>query len=192
MKRSLTFAGTLLASLATLTVMTLSACSDAPYGPNASQQPDPSAGANAPKDATLANGWTEIRMIANFADTRLNITGHFNTTRNACGKEEDGALDISVWNTLAADLNTAIGLTPLTDDNEYCVDAPTSKGMDGSVDLILPGGAKRALFDNHGAQICSTISDHHLSDEILAQLNQIVIIADKEACPNGYTLTDAH
>lgn len=179
----------LLTSLATLAFMTLSACSDATYGPLTSQQPDPSAGANAPTDATLANGWTEVRMIANFADTRVNITGHFNTTRNACGKEEDGALDISLWNTLATDINAAIALTPLTDDGEYCVDAPTTKGMDGSADLMLPGGVKRALFDNRGAQICSTIPDHHLSDEILAQLNQIVIIADQEACPNGYTLT---
>jgi len=148
-----------------------------------------------------ALGWASIEINANYAKTIVSIGSHFTTNRNACGKDAYGAIELDTWNSLAKNANLALQQPPREDT--YCVDPPTDtyKYMDGTVEIKTisqdsgssgndvnneHGLKSRALFEVKDGQICSTIADKAVSDALLAAINKIIVIADKEDCPNGW------
>ena len=133
-----------------------------------------------------AKNWDSLNLLANFAKTQIDTAAHFVTTRNACGKDAMGSVTISTWNIIATDVNAAIVLEPLKDENLFCIPFPDSMKMDGTLDVALTGGKKREIYSNRGGQICSTISNPQLSNELLNAINQVVVAADREDCPNGF------
>ena len=136
------------------------------------------------KNIIYAIGWSDLLINANYAKTTVTVAAHFSTTRNACGKEAYGPIEMDAWNDLATHMNAAIKAGPSR--NEYCVAAPLDgKYMDGTVEVKV-NGATRTLYEFKDWQICSTIEDHKTSDALLALLNQLIILADKEDCPNGW------
>ncbi|OFZ53793.1 MAG: hypothetical protein A2428_02655 [Bdellovibrionales bacterium RIFOXYC1_FULL_54_43] len=136
----------------------------------------------------FANGWTEITMIANYAKTVMDSVGHFTTSRNACGKEDAGAIDLGLWNSLAAASNQAVVVELLPSSGEYCLPHPEGlvKRMDGTAEVTLANGSKRTLFETRGYEACTTISDRQVATELLNSLNKMVSVADLEGCPNGW------
>lgn len=138
-------------------------------------------------------GWTQLIMFANSAKTTIDTMAHFNTNRNACGKDAYGVIRPSdLWNKLIKYTNLAIKNPPRTE--EYCTSTHQEldsngyykKYMDGSVQAVVDGGTKRTLFEQKGSDICTTIDDPLVSNTLFTILNQIVLIADKEDCPNGW------
>jgi hypothetical protein len=132
-----------------------------------------------------AEGWSEALIQANYAKTVIDTTGHFSTTRNACGKDAFGVLSVEDWNLFAKSLNeiSKEGLS----SNEYCVPAPedVSRFMDGEVELKLDQG-KKTLYQYKSYEICSNIQNHQVSDQLLQVINKIIAHADQEDCPNGW------
>jgi len=136
-------------------------------------------------DFTYAVNWEGVVMQANYAKTKIDTAAHFTTDRNACGKDAYGSLDTTTWNTISKDINAIILTAPLDDKNLFCVPYPDHYKMDGNVSVELGGGKMRDLFSNVGGQICSTIRDPALSNDLLDALNTVVLRADKEDCNRG-------
>jgi hypothetical protein len=84
-----------------------------------------------------AQGWQTIDMIANQAETKLDTLGHFDTSRNACGQEAYGTVDLALWNQMVQLTNSALSSPATPEDKMNCFDAPNGNRMDGTVDLIL-------------------------------------------------------
>jgi len=143
-------------------------------------QPEPT-----PTPIALPVGWTELSWIANSAKTRISTGGHFTTSRNACGKEAYGGVELEAWNKMTTALNLAVQKEPLRED--YCVSIPeTPPYMDGAVDVKIAGGTLRTIYQLKGDQICSTVQDSKISDDLLSAITRIIAAADKEDCPNGW------
>lgn len=137
-------------------------------------------------DVVYAKDWSELVIQANFAKTTLTPGAHFLTTRNACGREVYGTVDLETWNGVAKYSNLAIQDPPSQTD--YCVKAPmdsNEKYMDGIVEIQL-AHEKRTLLELKNDEICSTIADHKVADELLKYINKVIMAADKEECPNGW------
>ena len=180
----------ILPALLSLPLLALSACgqsaSPAPQAP----APDSgaAAGAAAPSAVGAENavGWQKISTIANWAKTSVDTTGHFITSRNACGRPADGALALEKWNSLVTSVNTALTLTPLSENK--CVDMPRQSKMDGLAEVQTGDreSDKRPLIDARGYQLCSKIPDPQLVINIFEGMSAVVEAADKEECPNGW------
>src|SRR6185503_1348063 len=56
-------------------------------------------------DLIDADGWSDMVLTANYAETKVDIYGHFETSRNACGRESYGAFDKKTWNDVANAMN---------------------------------------------------------------------------------------
>ncbi len=134
---------------------------------------------------TYASKWTSVTLLANSAKTIIDSLGHFSTNRNACGKDAYGSIALEVWNPLAKNLNLAIEKDPPY--NDYCIPIPetNNKYMDGTVEIKMEQG-NRKLYELRDNQICSTIADPQVSDILFGIINKLIIIADKEDCPNGW------
>ena len=179
----------ILSPLLSIPLLALSGC-----GPSAAPtQPAPapdsgSAGAAAPGPpaAESAVGWQKTSTIANWAKTSVDNTGHFVTSRNACGRPADGALALEKWNSLVMAVNTALTLTPLSESK--CVDIPRQSKMDGLAEAQVGDRDtdKRQLIDARGYQLCSKIPDPQLVISIFKGMSAVVEAADKEECPNGW------
>lgn len=152
--------------------------------------PDPDA---AETPDSVAEGWSQLTMVANYAKTTLDTMAHFNTSRNACGKDAYGAVQSSeLWNKMVQNINAAVQSPPRSE--AYCAPANQEldangyykKTMDGTVEAKLADGSKRQLFEQRGSDICTTIQDPTLSATLLRNLNELVLLADKEDCPNGW------
>jgi hypothetical protein len=132
-----------------------------------------------PQPQTLfAEGWQNLIINANSAKTDVDAIAHFKTSRNACGRGADGVLELPEWNSVAQHLNSAVSLGP--SQNPYCVPIPdTFPYMDNSVEVVL-NREKRTLYEVRDGQICSTISDHNVSDALLGDIQKIILFADKQ------------
>lgn len=172
-------------------VLQISSCNES-NGPPASGIQNPTQPEAAPssrvEQIVWPKDWNELALEANFAQTSFDSTGHFATSRNACGFEAYGKVELEFWNQLADALNATVLTAQVAETEEYCVAWPDSPGMDGSVGLKLNATppVKRPLYYAKGQEICSLFSDHRFSDKLLALLNQLVQIADKKDCPNGW------
>jgi hypothetical protein len=107
-----------------------------------------------PAASTLvyADGWSDLTIIANQAKTEVSPGGHFSTSRNACGKEAYGAIDLAEWNAIAQGANAAVAAHPLAE--ETCFPLPDSvTKMDGTAELTLfqHNGATPAAAPTTGA-----------------------------------------
>jgi hypothetical protein len=119
----------------------------------------------------------------NYAKTTVDTAAHFTTDRNACGKDAYGAVDNVTWNTLARDVNSVITTTPLDEKNLFCVPDAYPYRIVGDVTVVdLTNKKTRVLFTFVDSQICSTIRDPGVSNEVLDAINTIVLQADKEDC----------
>ncbi len=136
-------------------------------------------------NVVYSTGWGEMTVNANYAKTTITLGAHFATNRNACGKDAYGSIDLELWNALAKNTNLAIQGGTRTEMN--CVDPPTEtyKFMDGTVEVKLAQGT-RTLYELKNGQICSSIQDKVVSDALLRAINQLIVVADKEDCPNGW------
>lgn len=133
-----------------------------------------------------AQGWEGVVIDAYWAKTTVTPSAHFITNRNACGKDAYGAIDLETWNHFAANLNQIIAMNP--SETETCVDPPTEavKFMNGTVEVNLENKRKKILFEFKDWQICHKIKDLKVATETLNLVNQLIITADKEDCPNGW------
>ncbi len=141
------------------------------------------------------SGWEDVVLVANSAKSTFDVTGHFSTSRNACGYEAYGKVELEFWNQFAEMLNRAAKAEFVPEAQEYCVAWPDPPGMDGTVAFTLltptsdpnaPVRTQRELYYPKSGEICTLIADHRLSDQLLTHLNQFVQIADKKDCPNGW------
>lgn len=142
-------------------------------------------------EVTYARKWSEIILHANFAKTIITLGAHLSTSRNACGRDAYGAIPLEEWNTLAQAANSAVDspLGPETcfeeaqelDQNGYI-----KKHVDGSVQIKLENQQTLDLFYAQEGQICTHLKDRTLAQHLLHQLDQEVIRADREDCPNGW------
>lgn len=135
-------------------------------------------------DTIYAIGWNDIVIQANWAKTTVDGLGHYVTTRNACGRDASGAMDLSAWSKFVIPINNALRQEPLT--AQRCV--PLSERpvkMDGVAEIATDQG-KRILIDVRNSEMCTTISDQSLAVEVLQALDLVVNLADKEECPNGW------
>src|SRR5690242_5065026 len=85
-------------------------------------------------DVTYSSGWTEAVIVANSAKTTVDIGAHFSTTRNACGREAYGPIDLVIWNKFALNTNLA-ALKIQSGGTPYCTAPPVelNRTMDGTV-----------------------------------------------------------
>jgi hypothetical protein len=149
---------------------------------------DPQAPAATPPapavEMVWADGWDKVELLANYAHTVIDSGAHFTTDRNACGFPGYGVLDMNLWNQLATDLNAFIKAAKLTD--ERCTDVPDGYGVtfkfDGTADVDLLAGTKMMLFENRNWTVCSLIQDQALHQRLMDEINQVVLMADKEDC----------
>jgi hypothetical protein len=95
--------------------------------------------------ADNVQGWQSIDMIADEAETKLDSLGHFDTSRNACGEEAFGTLDLTLWNNIVTESNQAMATPPLPEDHLLCFDAPEGNLMDGTVNYILDPSTTTSL-----------------------------------------------
>ena len=143
------------------------------------------------KSILHAEGWEKLTIKANSAKTEVNTTAHFNTDRNACGKNAYGSMNKMSWEILTQGLNDAVvqmaaqPRTPLAP--EYCVDRPDTveKFLDESATLKLERG-EILLFEVKDGQICTKIQNKKLSNDLLNAITDVILLADKEDCANGY------
>lgn len=141
----------------------------------------------------IAQGWLQVVMIANSAKTTLDTMAHFNTNRNACGKDAYGAIQSNdLWHQLVEWVNESVKRAPRSEERctplsqELDANGYYKKSMDGTVEVKLTDGTKRQLFEVRGSEICTTIDTPETASHLLDALNQLVLIADKEDCPNGW------
>lgn len=139
-----------------------------------------------PPAVVYAEGWREFTLVANSAKTQVTIAGHFTTSRNACGYPVWGPIELTLWNKFAKAANQAVKTEFLPAGNEYCIEFPSRFKMDGTVEIKLEDEKKVRLYEMRNWEICSTLSQHALSDELLGYLNDLLILADKEECSRGF------
>lgn len=154
--------------------------------PSSTSPPADTNPATQPTQVLYASGWQEITILANWAMTKVDAAAHFSTSRNGCGKEEYGAIDLALWNKIADGANNLSKTEPLPQSDEYCIPIFDGNKMDGTVELILTPALKKPLFEARYDKICTTIANKELAENFLHIINEIVIMADKEGCPNGW------
>jgi cell division septation protein DedD len=138
------------------TLLGVVACS----GSNSSDDSDP--GTQMPSQtASNAQGWQMIDMIADQAETKLDSLGHFDTSRNACGHEAYGILDLSLWNNIVDESNQAMSSAPLSTDHLNCFDIPEGNRMDGTVDFVLDTPAPVTHSDDLVADVHASPAPTH-------------------------------
>jgi hypothetical protein len=102
------------------------------------QDPNQDDTAHPPGPAAIyAQGWLTIETVANSADTKLDSLGHFDTSRNACGREAYGNIDVDLWNQISDQTNKAFLSPSVADDTTNCFPRPDGNKMDGTVDLLI-------------------------------------------------------
>jgi hypothetical protein len=152
-----------------------------------------------------AKGWTQVTINANYAKTLIDNTGHFSTDRNACGEAANGVIDLDQWNTLAGAINGALAAlqVPTTstapgasshasngssastssDTPQDCPTQPDGAKMDGTMDVVLDDGTQKSIFENLGpGQVCSSIVDNQLTQNLYNAINLVVVQADQTDC----------
>jgi hypothetical protein len=148
-----------------------------------------------------------VTLVANYAKTFIDNTGHFSTDRNACGQSANGVIDLSQWNTLASAINDAVA-APETDQEAgstagndpsislagspasspasspaNCPTEPDGAKMDGTMDVTLDSGATKSIFVNMGpGQVCSRIIDPKIAQRVYDAINLVVTQADQTDC----------
>jgi hypothetical protein len=106
-------------------------------GSNSTSQNPNQDDARAPGPAAVfAQGWLTIVMTANSATTKLDSLGHFETSRNACGHEAYGNIDVDLWNLISDQTNKAFTSPSVSSENN-CFARPDGNKMDGTVDLEI-------------------------------------------------------
>jgi hypothetical protein len=176
----------------TLTSIMVYSCSSntssVPASSSGSQQTP--AAANA---ITYADGWSEVSLQANYAKTFIDSTGHYMTDRNACGQAANGAIDLAIWNKLVVAINSAIkaplaapptgsGSAPSSSPQNCPVEGDNSK-MDGTMSVTLESGKQMTIFENLGpGEVCTSIADHQIAQNLYDAINVIVVLADQTDC----------
>ncbi|MCM2276648.1 MAG: hypothetical protein NDJ89_01060 [Oligoflexia bacterium] len=164
-----------------------SGCGD-PRGPEQGTPPatggdpatSPPSGSPDVNGALYAVGWDTVIINANYAKTTVDHVAHFLTTRNACGRDAYGAIELGVWNQFTESLNAAMLEAPL--EEPRCRTVETYSKMDGTAEALLEG-RKRLLFEVRGhSEVCTTIRDRATEEKLFSAITAIVLAADKEDC----------
>lgn len=144
----------------------------------------PSSEASPIPAAIIADGWSQLLIQANWAKIRVDSFAHWTTSRNACGKDADGALNLPLWNRLVSALNHASVTAPLSEPRCHSHDSQSK--MDGTAELTLNQGKRVLLEARDSGEICTTIRDEAESKKLLEAVQEIILIADQEDCPLGW------
>lgn len=156
---------------------------------NDSGSPRAGDGANPNGDAAreelvYAKDWQDIYMSANSAKTTIDTSGHFVTTRNACGLDGWGSLEVKDWNEFANIVNAAVA-APV--GSQQCFAATEAwPSMDGFAEVRLEFGQKRNLLETMNGQICTTITDTAAAQKLYAALNKMILVADCAQCTTSW------
>jgi hypothetical protein len=174
---------TLALALSALTFAAPGCLSNSETKVNASEGPAPATTPPPSTTAIYAEGWNSMVITANYAKTKVDRIGHWTTTRNACGKDADGALELNFWNQLANAINKGIAVEPMSQSR--CIPMPANTKMDGVADVFLEQGV-RTLLEVRGDEICTTIKDEKVAADLIEVISHVVDTADKEDCPGGW------
>ncbi len=171
--------------------LTLTACSggnSSVHAGNDAASSPPSSNGTTSGANVYAKGWSEVILHANYAKTLLDFTGHFSTDRNACGQDANGAIELASWNPLAGTLNDAIKAKQNpSDDQKICPTQQDNAKMDGDMEIVLDDGTHLKIFENFGpGQVCTRIADADLAQRLYDEINELVVMADKTDCANGW------
>jgi len=159
-----------------MTALLITACAT-----HSQQDPDDTQGG--PTESVFASGWAEIDIISSGAKVVIDQMAHWTTSRNACWKEDDGAMTLADWNTLAGEMNQAMQLPPLRSENCWSPDMP-DWALDGVADVKISKTATRSLFDVRGGEVCTTISDPEVASAILKTIDKTLLAAAYQSCPH--------
>lgn len=149
---------------------------------------DPASNSPPPASAALADGWTQVLIQANYAKTKVDAFAHWNTNRNACGKDADGALELEVWNRLVTAVNHAVTHPLLAEPRCQPKDqnSENASKMDGTAQVTHTQGKFTLIEVRDTGEICSFVKDEAYSKQLIQAITDIVLIADKEDCPFGW------
>ncbi len=140
-------------------------------------------------DLVYPEGWTQVLIQANSANTTLDNAGHFYTSRNACGAEAAGVYAVVDWNPYIRLINQVVATPalaqPLCGDYEWNTLKFAYNG-NGSTAVINTAQGPRTLYEIRNYQLCTTVSDVKLDKALFQQIEGSVNRADKEDCPNGW------
>ena len=130
------------------------------------------------------SGWSEITINSRYAKTTIDIVGHFEISRNACFKAENGAIALEDWTILSRGINKAVKSDPLAEAECFAPpDVPFS--LDDKAEVKLSDQKTRMLFEFKGGSLCTSINNAALARDLLDVINRILRAAMLESCPNG-------
>ena len=150
----------------------------------------------------LATGWDEIEMLAAYAKTTIDSSGHFVTSYNKCYHDGSGALTAQDWNNVADAVNASIKSqsptpptpdTTSTSDSQVCVPFPTdgSPTVDSYAKVKLNNGQVVTLLENRGVGICSSvIKDQAIANKLVSSLSRVITVAATEDCSGALRAGD--
>ena len=154
------------------------------FGTQSPDPPSPDAG-ESEKPMEYASGWTEVTLNSGYGKTTVDITGHYLVSRNACFKEEAGALSLEIWNQFAHATNVATRTELLTEP--FCFDIEWSRySLDGTVEIkIAASDKKRMIFEARGGgRICTPLPERVAPRQFLDLINRILALSQLEGCSN--------
>jgi hypothetical protein len=139
--------------------------------------------------AEIASGWNEVIITAGYAETKVDVAGHFTISRNACWIAGSGAITLEAWNQLVKSINLALQTDPIDEDNCFSMPETNARwSMDGNVEVKLPRNGKRLLMERKGNDICTRIRDLKIAKDLFKATNQLLPTAFAEDCTlaSGY------
>jgi hypothetical protein len=153
-------------------------------GCNVSDAP-PSSASVTPNEPVLetmefADQWDEVLIHSGYAITTVTSTGHFIITRNACAIEENGAVTMEQWNSLAQMINGLREMTPPAEPT--CFPAlEASRALDGRVEVKYKAGL-RTVLEVRGREFCVYAQDVQLGRRLGETINSVLATAFSEGC----------
>jgi len=139
-----------------------------------------------------AEGWSELVVISGFesgggAEVKFDTSGHFETSRNACFREEQGSISLSEWNQLGAALN-ALAASP-DQEEETCFPAGEARWhFDGTAKLAkgeAPERVERELLTERGREVCTRAVNVDAAKRLVEVLDRALMAAALEGCPEA-------
>lgn len=129
-----------------------------------------------------ARDWVVATLNSNFAEIKLDLLGHFETSRNACGREAGGVLKPDLWNRLAQAMNDALqlpkGESKCLEINDHLVDLLKVRMESGQeIELLRANGYNEICSDYQGADTLRRLTQ---------ALTEASKVTDKEDCVSGW------
>jgi hypothetical protein len=171
--------------LLTLLLSALTACGG-PAPNDTRPQDDNGTGEQPGESMVVASGWNELKSKSWGTTVTISKMGHFDSSWTPCLKSASGALENRDWQVIATHVNAILLTPPLSDDKKYCIPfTPEKWGFDDNLEVLQANG-KRTLLDYRGGEVCTTIASRQQAQELLGAINNVMIQAAHEDCPNAH------